>query len=398
MLDRFKKILKINNKSSVSLKDINNIIDRQSINFVDSGSDLNEITYYVSLKFLCETTAKMSIHLYNKDNKRVENHTLTHLLNVRPNELMTPTIFKQLLEFNRNHHGNAYVFIKRDNKGKVTALIPLDNSKVDVVINNVDAELPTLFYRLQKGNSYVYLKSEDVLHFKGGLSNGIVGKSVRETLRTTFDMAKSSDKFIKHNIDNGLSVKGIINISTDLSKEKRDQLLVTIKNILSNDNYRDLLPLPFGASVTPLNAKLTDNQFYELKRYTSNQIASAFGIKPIYLNDFTSSSYASSEMQNLSFYVDTMLSIIKQYEEELNYKLLSTQELEKGYHFKFNVSSILRGDLKTQSESIRALVSSGVYTINEARVLLGMPKLKDGDVNLINGTYTKLEDIGKAYD
>ena len=48
------------------------------------------------------------------------------------------------------------------------------------------------------------------------------------------------------------------------------------------------------------------------------QIASAFGIKPVQINDYSKSSYASSENQNLAFLVDTLLFILKQYEEELN--------------------------------------------------------------------------------
>ena len=43
------------------------------------------------------------------------------------------------------------------------------------------------------------------------------------------------------------------------------------------------------------------------------------------------SSYASAEAQQLSFYVDTLLYILKQYEEELNYKLLSREEIDNGY-------------------------------------------------------------------
>ena len=66
------------------------------------------------------------------------------------------------------------------------------------------------------------------------------------------------------------------------------------------------------------------------------KIAAAFGIKPNQINDYEKSSYANSEMQQLSFYVDTELFILKQYEEELNYKLLTDSEIKEGYFFKFN--------------------------------------------------------------
>ena len=45
---------------------------------------------------------------------------------------------------------------------------------------------------------------------------------------------------------------------------------------------------------------------------------------------------------------DRSYAILKQYEEELSYKLLSTEEIKGGYHFKFNVASILRADQQSQ--------------------------------------------------
>ena len=59
--------------------------------------------------------------------------------------------------------------------------------------------------------------------------------------------------------------------------------------------------------LTPLDIKLTDSQFFELKKYTALQIAAAFGVKPNQINNYDKSSYSNSEMQQLSFYVDTEL-------------------------------------------------------------------------------------------
>lgn len=61
------------------------------------------------------------------------------------------------------------------------------------------------------------------------------------------------------------------------------------------------------------------------------QIAAAFGVKPNQINDYSKSSYANSELQQLSFYVDTELFVIKQYEEEINYKMLTDEEQDDGF-------------------------------------------------------------------
>lgn len=104
-----------------------------------------------------------------------------------------------------------------------------------------------------------------------------------------------------------------------------------------------MISLPVGLDVVPLDLKLTDSQFYELKKYGALEIAAAFGgVKPDHLNDYSKSSYANSSMQSLSFYVNTLLYNVTLYEQELNYKLLSRSELAAGMGYKFNVSMILR--------------------------------------------------------
>src|SRR5690606_8347931 len=150
-------------------------------------------------------------------------------------------------------------------------------------------------------------------------------------------------------------------------------------------NAGKIIPVPLGMKLTPLNIKLTDSQFFELKKYSALQMAAAFGIKPNQINDYEKSSYASAEAHNLAFYTDTLLWILKQYEEEITYKCLTSKEIEEGYYFKFNVNAILRADMKTQMEALAKGVNNGIYTPNEARDYLDLPAEEDGDMLVMNG-------------
>ena len=119
----------------------------------------------------------------------------------------------------------------------------------------------------------------------------------------------------------------------------------------------------------------------------------SFGIKPNQINDYEKSSYENSEMQNISFYVDTELYILKQYEEEMTYKLLTETERKEGMFFKFNESAILRTDAKTQAEILTSYVQNGVYTPNEARSYRNMASIEGGDDLICNGNYIKVKTI-----
>ena len=159
----------------------------------------------------------------------------------------------------------------------------------------------------------------------------------------------------------------------------------------------NVVPIPVGFSLTPLNVKLADSQFVEIKQYSALQIASAFGVKPYQVGDYTKSSYASAEAQQLSFLVDTLLYIVKQYEEEIGYKLLTDKEEKEGYHAKFNTGVILRADQKTQIDTLSSAVSNFLMTPNEARERLDLPNKEGGDQLLGNGASIPVQYTGAQY-
>lgn len=360
----------------------------------------SEITYFICLKVLSESVGKLSVHLKDGEGEKISDSDVNYLLKVRPNPYMSPTDFKILMEFNRNHYGNAYALIETK-AGKRVALHPLDPSKVKIIIDddNLLKYDATYIYEYRDKSRKYYFKDKEIIHLKGGLSrDGIVGKSIAEELAGTIDGALEAQKYLNDLYARGLTANAILEYTGDLNKDKKKELVRTITEFARAKDSGHIVPIPLGMKLTPLDIKLTDAQFFELRKFTSLQIAAAFGIKPNQLNNYDKSSYASSEMQNLTFLIDTLLVILKKYEEEFDYKLLFEGEAKRGVHTEFNVSTILRGDLKSQAEALQKYVSSGIYTPNEARIYSGMPKLEGADVLMVNGTYVPIDDIGKAYE
>ena len=369
---------------------------------ISAGKDLSEITYFTCLKVLSESIGKLSINLKDSDNNRIYAHDSLQMLKVRPNKFMTPTTFKALIEYHRNHSGNAYAYLQYEKNGKLEGIYPLESRNMQILIDNADIfqRGNKMYYRYlapKTGKTYIF-EDKEILHFKGGLSeDGLVGKSVRETLASTLKGVKVSQQYLNNLYEKGLTAKAILKYTGDFDSKKKAMLVNELANFASGNDSRGIIPIPLGMDLVPLDLKLTDSQFYELKKFTSLQIAAAFGVKPNHLNNYDKSSYANSEMQNLTFYIDTLLFILNQYEEEFNYKMLSEEERKKGLRFEFNVASILRGDLKTQAESITKYVTGSIYTINEARAYAGLPKVEDGEKILVNGSYVELKNVGNAY-
>lgn len=383
-----------------------NLLKFLGINPDGDGSALSEATYFACLKVLSEAMGKLPARVmrYNEQHgvRTARDHPLFRVIHDRPNPYMTATTFWSTLEFNRNHYGNAYVWI--DGAGEKTRLWILPSDQVEVWWD--DAKLlkdqPDIYYLFSGGGKYYRLGSEEVLHFKSSTTqDGLVGIAVKDQLKSTISGNIRSQKLVNKMYDSGFTAKAVLNYTGSLSDTNVKELVKLTeaygKGELKNEGIENIIPIPVGFSLQPLNVKLADNQFVEVKQYSAMQIASAFGIKPYQIGDYTKSSYASAEAQQLSFYVDTLLYIVKQYEEELAYKLLTPDDLNNGVHIKFNVSVILRADLQTQINTLSTAVNSFLYTPNEARELLDKESLPGGDRLLGNGASIPVEYTGAQY-
>lgn len=367
---------------------------------------LSESTYYACIKVLSEAIGKLPLKLlrYNEKNgvTPARRHPLYNILHDRPNPYITSSAFWSTIEQNRNHYGNAYALIK--GAGSKTTLWVLPSEQVEIWHDNCKllGEAEDIYYIYTSSAGRYYFGSEEILHFKTSNSfDGIKGISVREQLITTINGNIKAQRMLNKMYENGFTAKAVVQYTSDLSDENKKKFKAGLEKFAGSDlkdkEVNNIIPIPPGATLTPLNIKLADNQFVEVKKYSALQIASAFGIKPYQIGDYEKSSYSSAEAQQLSFYVDTLLFIIKQYEEEINYKLLSDDEKEEGFHFKFNIAVILRADLQTQITTLSTAVANFIYTPNEARAMLDLEAKEGGDQLLGNGASIPIQYAGSQY-
>lgn len=410
IIDKLKKSIKAltsNNTKNDQLAALVNFLGLQDTD----KSELSEATYFACLKVLSETLGKLPLkllkHNVNNGVKVCRDNPLYRILNERPNKYMTSTTFWSTVEYNRNHYGNAFVLIntkkKKDNKIE-TSLWILPSEDVEIWYDDAKklSDIPDIYYRYTCTAGVYTFGSEEILHFKTSSTfDGITGMSVRDKLRSTIIGNNKAQELVNQMYDNGFTAKAVVQYTSSLNDENAKEFAKGIEKFAtgkySDEELKNIIPIPLGATLTPLNIKLADNQFIDVKKYSALQIASAFGIKPYQIGDYEKSSYSSAEAQQLSFYIDTMLYIIKQYEEEISYKLLSDEEEEEGYHFKFNVAVILRADQKTQVETLSKGVSNFIYTPNEARSFLDLESKDGGDRLLGNGASIPVEYTGAQY-
>jgi HK97 family phage portal protein len=370
------------------------------------GDALSEATYFACLKVLSESLGKLPLKLQqftpDKGIRIAREHRYYRMLNERPNRHMSASTFWGTMELCRLHYGNAYAWIDSRDPDR-PQLWPIDPRTVQVWYDDA-CELrnaPDVYYLVSTKTGRTVLTSEEILHFKSHQTlDGLVGVSVREQLAGTIQGNAKAQKLINAMYDSGMTAKAVLQYTGSINDANVKQLVKEVAQYLQGQGKSGtdkLIPMPQGFNLTPLNMKLADSQFLESKQYTALQIASAFGVKPYQVGDYTKSSYASAEAQQLSFLVDTLLFIVKHYEEEIGYKLLDDIEEKDGYHAKFNTGVILRADQQTQINTLSAAVSNFLMTPNEARERLDLPAKDGGDQLLGNGASIPVQYTGAQY-
>ena len=95
------------------------------------------------------------------------------------------------------------------------------------------------------------------------------------------------------------------------------------------------------------------------------------------------------EATQLAFLTDTLAPLLENIELEFKRKVFRFSE-RPYIEVKFDTSTLLRADKTAQSNYLRSLFQIGGLTPNEARRMMDMPRVKDGDQPLVNNAMVPL--------
>ncbi len=364
---------------------------------------LKSTTYFACMQIRCNAIAKIPIKVMKfKDGSSTtaSKHPLYKLLKYRPNPYMTPHDFLWATEFQRIEYGNAF-WVKTTSKGKLTGLYLLNTPSVNVIYDDAcilsgSASVYYIYNDSKKGE--IIYTNDDIVHFKSFPKNGIVGQPIKKYISEVVDSEKYGRNVIKQKSKDGLQDPIIVQYTGDLSKDKSSAIKKKFSSLGGAENAGKVVPIPTDFTVTQLETKLVNSQFFELQGLNTKQIANAFGVKSFQLNDLEKSTYNNVEQQNEAFYADTMQNVYTAYEQEINYKLFYDTEIKNGYYTKFNVDALLRSDIQKRYAAYAEGISSGFLQIAEAREKEDLKFIPGTDRLIIgNGASIPLSDLGKQY-
>lgn len=374
--------------------------------FLPGGGRFNEdaadriATVYTCIKILSETISRLPVGVYLDDPSRGKlkdkDHYLYPILHYNPNNYTTSNAFFCALEVWRNLRGNSYARINRlGNTGRVDSLELISPDRIagyNLVNNN-------LFYKIyrKKSTTWDEVPAMDVLHFRMTTKDGIEGinpiEALRLNLATTWEAMGTIEEFYKNNAVNPKAIKSTVSGANQTAMLKALEVLK--RDYQGARGAGAILPLPPNTEIQELQMNAIDAVFLQMIEFNDNKIAALYGIPAHLVGNQTTSKYNNIEQTQLAYKTNTISAIARMYRQELEYKLLTTQERENGKSIEFNLMSLVETDHRDRLEGYRILANIGAITPNKIALLEGLETYEGGDHHYIQTNMMSVENYNK---
>lgn len=356
------------------------------------------------IEVLSDSMSKLPVYAFDSKTRERISHPLHRLLSVRPNEAMTPSVRKKLLEANRLIHGNAYEWIIRDPRSlHPVELLPIPSPLVRP-------------WRDTKGHvwydiSHPYtgeimrLNNQDVAHYKAFSHDGLLGISVLARAAEVIAAGRAAQAYDAAFYLNGAQPSGILKVDADLSSkvsevtdEFGNKSYVSKKDVIRKEwekchagpqNSFRVTIADLGMTYQPLSISNVDAQFVEREELSVQDISRFFGV-PLYKLQAGKQSYQSNEQNAIDYVVSILHPAVAQYEEEQTWKLLPDSEINAGIELRINMMAELKGDTRTRGAWYRNQREIGAFSANDILRLEDMPDVDGGDEHYASLNYVPL--------
>ena len=334
----------------------------------------NSELLFSAVSRIANALSAMPVRLYRGSEEWKEND-LNDLVGFAPNPNMTSCQFFKTMEACRDTSGNAYALKAYDEMGQLERLDVLDPSRVKPVLETDSGEL---WYKITpETGRELYVHNYYVVHVPFITTGGFIGINPITVLFDTLSYSENIQKFSVMQLEKGINAAIVLEAPANLGENQKKGM---VRDFMST--YREtsghILLLESGVTAKSLNLSPVDSKLFEVEKITRSRVAMVYNMPPHLLGDYSDASFSSQEQQMLEFLMLTMLPIVTAYEQELNRKLLTSEQRRQGYAFRFGMDSILRADAATQADVYQKSIRGGWMKPNEVRSKYNMPQEPEG--------------------
>jgi len=364
----------------------------------------NISTVYTSCKILAEDIGSLPLNIYRNEednSKTLEKKDYRYsLLHYNPNNYTTSNTFFTTLEYIRNIKGNAFARIYKDGNGFITSFSVVAPWKI-FAYKIVDNELYYSYRDNINDKNGTLINSNEFLHFRTLSDDGIWGTNPIEKLRlnlsTTYKAFHTIDKFYDNNATSPKALKTSIPEGIN-PKEWQEKIADFTAKYGGFKNAGKVISLPPFTELQDITLNFADAEFIATIRFNADQIASLYKIPPHLVGNFESSKFNNLEQLQLNYKINTLRPILRMYRQELEHKLLTTEERIAGKSIEFNAMAVTETDSKTRIENYKQLFSIGALTPNDVLKYEGGKAYEGGNEHYLMTNLMSVEKYNNKKD
>jgi HK97 family phage portal protein len=307
--------------------------------------------------------------------KEALDHPLHALLTGRICPHMTGVEWLEWQVQNTALRGDAFSRVISNNRGEITALMPLDFAAVQPEMRPDGA----MRYKWASGSGAVTLADDDVFRLPWKVQADGRSLSPVTIHRESIALSLAARKYQLNLMSNGASPKGGIKVPTDISDEAAEKILSSWERRHKGpENAGRMAVFDGGLEWMSIGMSNEDAQFVELMNMSTRDVARIFRVQPHKIGDLEKATFSNIEHQSIEFVTDTLLPWVRRIEARMEQWLLTAADRQV-FSVEFNMRGLLRGDAKARAELYSALFYTGAISANEIRRMEGMNPIPDGD-------------------
>ena len=277
---------------------------------------------------------------------------------------------------------NVFIEIETDFNGKPINFIPIDYKQAKFSNNR-----QFVYFTLEDGSKMTCEYSK-LIHLRRHYNNkAMYGSSNYEPLDATIQAHIASNDGIINAVKSSARLRGLLKFTQTLRPEDlKKQREEFTKDYLGPDNDGGVAVLDAKADFQELKSEFKTIDDKQMSTIREN-IYRYFGVS----ENIIKSSYTEDEYN--SFYSSVIEPIAIQMSEEFTRKIFTEKEISCGNKIIFSAERLTFANNSTKANLINTLLPLGVLSINEARTILELSPIDDGDRHLVSLNYV---DLSKA--
>lgn len=346
---------------------------------------------YSAVSRIANALATMPVHLCRGFERQTGDRRDT-LLSLRPNRRQSAFLFKQGMEIYRNTEGRAYAAKRFDTDGRLRELTPLDPARVTPCI---EEESGDVWYCVRRDDGNMeWLHNWYMLSLFHVSPNGVTGVRVVDVLRESLDYNAQIKTFSLANlkaVNRGI----VLEYPTHLSGKARERSVEEFLKLYRSSGGQ-VIALESGVKASTLSMSPIESGAFDAEKITRSRVAMVYNMPPSLLGDTSAAGKSTAEEQTNEFLTLTMQPIVQQWEEELNWKLLTPQEREEGFEFRIDVDAYLRSSATARANVAQSRIRCGLRTVNEIRAAEYKPPVPGGDSAMISKDLAPVELVARG--